>query len=141
MFPGIVHAKFHESGCIPLSTFPRNGQNMALLCPKHGPHSPPNSFFPNHYQCAQECFIPNFTILDVSHSSFFLEMAKYGSFMVKTWSLHGPLNWFFLNHNQCAQGCPMLNYTCLGVSHCPLFLEMANIWPFYCQNMVLIWSF
>merc|ERR1711954_440093 len=38
MFPGMVHAKIHNYGCIPWSTFPRNGQNMALLWPKHGPH-------------------------------------------------------------------------------------------------------
>ena len=38
MFPGRVHVKFHNSGCIPLSTFPRNGHNMALLWPKDGPH-------------------------------------------------------------------------------------------------------
>merc|ERR1712081_20094 len=78
--------------------------------------------------------MPNFTILGVSYSPLFLEMAK-------TWSSHGPSNWFFLNRNHCAQGFSMQNFTILGVSYSPLFLEMAKKWPFYCQNMVLTWSF
>ena len=61
--------------------------------------------------------------------------------MAKTRASDGPWNWFFLNHNQCAQGCSMPNFTILGVSHSPLSLKMAKMWPFYGQNMVLIWSF
>ena len=38
MFPGMLHAKFHNSRCISLSPFPRNDQNTALLWPKYGPH-------------------------------------------------------------------------------------------------------
>ena len=38
MCPGMLHAKFHNSRCIPLSPFPRNGQDMALLWPNDGPH-------------------------------------------------------------------------------------------------------
>ena len=34
----MLHAKFQNFECIPKSLFPRNGQNMALLWPKHGPH-------------------------------------------------------------------------------------------------------
>ena len=37
----------------------------------------------------------------------FLEMAKYSTFMAKTWFSYGPSNWFFLNHNHCSQGCSM----------------------------------
>ena len=35
----------------------------------------------------------------------------------------------------------MPNFTILGASHCPNFQKMAKIWPFYCQNMVLMRSF
>merc|ERR1711954_589171 len=85
--------------------------------------------------------MPNLIILGVSYVPLFLEMAKHGPFMAKTWSSHGPPNWFFLNHNSCSQGCFMPNFKILGVSHSPLFLEMAKIWPFYGHNMVLTWSF
>ena len=77
------------SHCVvyPLALFPRNGKNMALLWPKHGPS---NWFFLNKNQCAQECSKPNFTNLGVSKSSLFIEMAKiwpfYGQNMVLTWS-------------------------------------------------------
>ena len=81
--------------------------------------------------------MPNFPFFGVSNSPLFLEMAKYGPFMAKTWSSHGPSNWFFLNHNQCAPGCSMPNFTILGVSNSPLFLEMAKTCPFYGQNKVL----
>ena len=58
--------------------------------------------------------MPNFTILGVSHSPLFLEMAKiwpfYGQNMVLTWSF----KLFFLNHNQCAQGCSIPNFRFLA---------------------------
>ena len=38
MCPGMLHTKFQNSQCVPWSPFPRNGPNMALLWPKHGPH-------------------------------------------------------------------------------------------------------
>ena len=38
MCAGMLHTKFHNSDWIQWSPFPRNGQNMALLWPKHGPH-------------------------------------------------------------------------------------------------------
>merc|ERR1711954_513283 len=104
-------------------------------------HYHPNWFFLNHNLCAQGCSMPNFTILGVSHSALFLQMAKiwpfYGQNMVLTWSF----KFVFPDYNQCAQGWSMPNFTILGVSHSPLSLEMAKIWPFYCQNMVLTWSF
>merc|ERR1711954_499934 len=98
-------------------------------------------FFLNPDLCAQECSMPNFTILGLSHCPLFLEMAKIWPCYGQTGSSHGPSNWFFLNHNQYAPGCSMPNFTFLVVSHSPLFLEMAKIWPFYGQNMVLTWSF
>ena len=76
--------------------WPKHGPCMAKTWSKHGPS---NWFFLNLNQCAQECFKPNFTILGVSHSPLFLEMAKIWPFMAKTWSSHGPSNWFFLNLN------------------------------------------
>merc|ERR1712081_42090 len=84
----------------------------------------------------QECPIPNFTNLGVSHSPLSLELAKIWPFMAKTWSSHGPSNWLFLNHNHCTQGSSMPNFTILGVSHSPLFLEMAKYGPF----MAKTWS-
>ena len=80
--------------------------------------------------------MPNFTILGVSNSPIFLEMAQNGPFMAKTWSSHCPSNWFLLNHNQCSQGWSIPNFTILGVSHSPLLLEMAKYGPF----MAKTWS-
>ena len=62
--------------------------------------------------------MPNFTILGVSYDPLSLEMA-----------------------NRCFQGWSMTNFTILGVAHSPLSLKMAKIWPYYGQNIVLIWSF
>ena len=33
----MLHAKFYNSWCIPYSPFPKNGKNVAILWPKHGP--------------------------------------------------------------------------------------------------------
>merc|ERR1712081_137565 len=73
--------------CIPL----RNGQNMVLLWPKHGPHMVLKIvFFLNHNQFVQGCSMPNFTILVVSPCPLFLEMVKiwpfYGKNLILTWS-------------------------------------------------------
>ena len=126
-----------------LVIFPRNGQNIALLWPKHGPNKVLwIVFFLNYIQCAKGGSMPISTILGVTHSPLFQEMAKMKPFcgqnMVLTWSF---TLFFFLNHNHRAQGCSMPNFTILGVSHSPLFLEMVKIWPFYGQNMVLTWCF
>ena len=135
MCPGMLHAKFHNSGCNPSSPFPRNGQNMALLWPKNGPHivlQMSSSWIiinvPREatYQISQYRVYPMVP--------FSKKWPKYGPFFGKTWSSHGPSNWFFLNYNQCAQGCSMPNFAILGVSHGPLSLEMAKIWPFYAKT-------
>ena len=83
----MVNAKSHDSGCF---TFPRNGQNIALLLPKHGPHMViqiGSNLTLNH--CAQRCSIPNFTLLGLSCSPLswkWLNMAllwpKNGAHMV-----------------------------------------------------------
>ena len=85
----MLHAKFHNSLYVSHSPlFAINGQNMALLWTKHGPS---NWFFLKHNLCARGWYIQNFTILCVSHSTLFLEMAQiwpfYGQNMVLTWSL------------------------------------------------------
>ena len=41
MCPGMLHVKFHISGGIQYSLFLRNGQNLALLWPKHIPNMVP----------------------------------------------------------------------------------------------------
>ena len=142
MCPGMLHAKFHYSGCIPLYPFPRFGQNMALLWPQDVPHMVLqicSSWILINVPREAPCKISQFWVYPIV--PFSQKWPKYGPFMAKTWSSHGPSYWFFLNHNQCAQGCSMPNFTILGVSHSPLFLEMAKIWPFCGQNMVLTWSF
>ena len=138
----MLHAKFHTFWYIPSSPFHRNGQDMALLWPKEGPHMV--------LQIGSFCIIITMPREDPCQISQFFEYPivpfsqkgpKYGPFMAKKWSSHGPSDWFFPNHNQCAPGSSNQNFTILGLSHSPLFLEMAKILPFYSQNMVLTWSF
>merc|ERR1711954_159100 len=88
---GMIHAKFQILGESLSLLFLKNGQNRALLWPKHDPHMVLQIIFLNHNQCAQGCSMPNFTNLGVSHCPLFLEMAKiwpfYGQNMVLTWSV------------------------------------------------------
>ena len=67
--------------------WPKYDPFMAKTWSSYGPS---NWFFPNHNQCAQGGSMPNFTILCVSQSPLFLEMAKlcpfYGPNMVLKWS-------------------------------------------------------
>ena len=58
--------------------------------------------------------MPNFTVLDVSHSPLFLKMAKIWPYYGQTWSSHGPSNWFFPKHKNCAQGCSMPKFRVLA---------------------------
>ena len=136
MCPGMLQAEFHNSRCIPLSPFPRNGQNMALLWPKYGPHMVlkiSSSWIIINVPREAPCKISQSRVYSIVN--FSSKWQKYGPFTAKTWSSHCPSNWFFLNHNQCAQGCSMQNFTILGVSCSPLFFEMikkiALLWPKY----------
>ena len=74
---------------------------MATTWPSPGPS---NCFLLTNNQCGQGYSMPNFTILGVSNSALFLEMAKIWPFYGQNWSSSGPSNRFFLNHNQNAQG-------------------------------------
>ena len=90
-------------------------------------HGPSNWFFLNHNQCFQGWSMTNFTILGVSNSPLFLEMAKiwpfYGQNIVLTWSFK-----LVLPESQSMfPGMVHANFTILGVSHSHLFLEMAKI--------------
>ena len=81
-------SRFWVYPIIPFSQkWPKYGPFMAKTWSSHGPL---NQLFLNHNQCAQGCSMPNFTILDVSHSPLFLEMVEiwpfYGQKMVLTWS-------------------------------------------------------
>ena len=141
MCPGMLHAKFYNSGFIPLFPFPRNGQNMALLQPKVVPHMVlwiGSSWIIIVVPRDAPCQISQFWVYPIVHFSY--KWPKYGHFMAKTLSSHGPPNWFFLNHNQCSQGWSMSNFTILSASHSPLFLEMAKIWPKYGPFMAKTWS-
>ena len=140
--PSDVPCQISHCWVYPVTPFPRNGQNITLLWPKHSPHMVLYFVFswiiinvPRDAPCQSSQFWV-YPIVPLSY-----KWPRYGPFMAKTWSSHGPSNWFFLNHNQCAQGCSMSNFTILGVSHHPLFLEMAKIWPFYGQKLFLAWSF
>merc|ERR1711954_123366 len=68
--------------------WPKYGPCMAKTWSSHGPS---NWFFLNHNQCSQGGSMPTFTILGVSHSPLFIEMAKiwpfYGQNMVLTWNI------------------------------------------------------
>ena len=125
----------------PMVPFSQNGQNMAPLWPKHGPHMVlqiDSSWIIVIMPRDDPCQISQFWVYPIVPFSY--KLPKYGHFMAKTWSSHGPSSWFFMNHNQSAQGWSMPNFTILGVSHHPLFLEMAKIWPFHGQKMVFTWS-
>ena len=104
---GLLHAKSHIAECIlwpPLLEMDKICHFIAHTWSLHGPSI---WFYLNHNWCAQECCMPNFTLMDVSCSPFSWKWPKYGPFTTKTWSSHGPSNCFFLNYNQCAQGCSM----------------------------------
>ena len=116
----------------------RNGQNMALLQTKHGPHMVPKSGFswfwinvPRDTQCQ----IINCWVYPVVP---FPRNGKRRPFYGQNMVLHIGSSWILINVPRDA---PCQIFQILGVSHCPLFLEMAKIWPFYCQNIVLTWSF
>ena len=101
----------------PIVPFPRNGQNMPLLWPKQGPHmvlqivffenhnqyaqgglhGRSNWFFLTHIQCAQGSSMPNYTILGVSHSPLFIEMAKIWPFYGQSMVLKISSSWIIIN--------------------------------------------
>ena len=144
----MVHAKFHNSGCIPECPFPRYGQNMALLLPKHGPHMvlPSGSSWilinvPRDVPCqiseSKHQYWQIFSIVWLSHSvthsvsdrkkmqcSVPGQRPKAG---LKTAGLGG-IGW------------RRYRFTLLGVSGSPLFLKKAKIRPFYGHNIVLTLS-
>merc|ERR1711954_304488 len=121
MCPGMLHAKFHNSRCIPSSPFPRNGQNMDLLWPKDGLHMVlkiSSSYIIITVPREAPCQISQFRVYPIGQ--FSKKWPKYGPFMAKTWSSYGPSNRFFLNYNQYAKGCSMPNIKILGVSNSPI---------------------
>ena len=121
--PRDVPCKISHCWVYPVVSFLKNGQNRALLFPKHGPS---NWFSLNLNHCAKGSSMPNFTLLILSCSPLSLKWPKNGPFMAKTWSSIGPSNWIFLNHNHSAKGCFMPNFTILGISQNVPF--MAKTW-------------
>ena len=65
-----------------------------LIAKTWSPHGPSNGFFLIFNQCAKGFSMLNFTLLSVSCSRPFPEMAKIWPFMSKSWSSHGPSNLF-----------------------------------------------
>ena len=140
MCPGMLHAKFQNSRCIPSSPFPRNGQNMALLWPKNGPHMVlkiSSSWIIINVPREAPCKISQFRVNSIV--LFSKKWPKYGPFVAKTSSLHGPSNWLFLNFNYWTKGYSMPNFIFLGLPISP-FLKNGKNMALYGQNMVLIWS-
>ena len=87
IWPGMLHAKFHNSGCIPLSPFPRKGQNMALLWPKDGPHMVlqiNSSWIIINVAMEAPCQISQFWVYPIP--PFF----RNGQNMALSWPIHGP---------------------------------------------------
>merc|ERR1712114_4390 len=141
MCPGMLHAKFHNSGCIPWCLFPKNGKYGSFMAKTWSSHGPSNWFFLNHNQCAPGCSMPNFTILVVSNSPLFLEMAQiwpfYGQNMVLTWS-------FKLVLPESLSICPGIlhakfpNSGCIPLSPFPRNGQnMALLWPKHGPHIVL----
>ena len=111
------------------STLSQEWKNMAPLWPKHGPHMFLQTSFLNLIQCAQQCSMPNFTIL----GPLFLEMAKiwpfYGQNMVLTLS-------FKLSLPESYSMCPGMLYAKFNNFGC----IPQSPFPRNGQNMALLWS-
>ena len=75
----------------PVDPFLKMAKIWPFMAKTWSSYGPSKYFFLNYNQCAQGCSLANFTILCVSHSPLYLEMAKicpfYGQSMVLTWSL------------------------------------------------------
>merc|ERR1711954_204191 len=108
-------------------------------------HGPSNWFFLIHSQCAPGCSMPNFTILSVSNSPLFLEMAKIWSFYGQNMVLTGSFKLLFVNHNQCAKGilhAKFQNSRCIPPSPFPRNgQKMALLWPKQGPQMLLYIDF
>ena len=112
------------------SPFPRNGQNVVLLWPKHGPHIILKiGFLLSLNDCGPHMVlrigslwifinVPRDVPFQISHCWVYpvAPTPRNGKNMAILWPKHGPLNWLWLNLNQFAQGCFMPNLTLLGVS-------------------------
>ena len=83
MCPGMLHAKFHIAGFILKLPF----IEMALYGKTLFSHGLSNWFFLNFNQCAQGCYMPNFTLLWVYPVDPFPKNNQNMAFMAKTWSL------------------------------------------------------
>ena len=118
--PSDVTSQISQCWVYPVAPFPRNGQNLALLWPKHGPHmilligsSWILIIVPSDAPC-------RISLCWVNPVSPFPRYGQIGPFMAKTWPSHGPSNWISLNLNHCEQGCPMPNFILLHLSCSPL---------------------
>ena len=99
---GMIHAKIPFAGWILKLPLQESLQCCPFITQKWSSLGPLHRLFLNLNQHSQECSMPNFTILGVSCSPIFLEMAKI-------WPFHGPnmlliwsSNWFLRNHTWCA---------------------------------------
>ena len=113
--PRDVPCKISHCLVYPVAPFPRNGQNMALLWPKNGPHlvlQIGSSWIIINLPREAPCQISQFWVYPIVPSSW--KWPKYGPFMAKTWSTHSTSNWFSLNHNKYALGCSMPNFRVLS---------------------------
>ena len=75
-----------------------------------------------------------------------LEREKEGYYMVQIWIQYGLTICRTDKKNQSVHSSTRPDvYSCARFSTLPLsdsaILDVAKIWPLYCQNMVLIWSF
>ena len=129
----MLHTKFHNSRCIPLSPFPRNGQNMALLWPKHGPHVVLKIgsiwiliVMPRDIPCQiSYCWVY------ISCSPLSSKLQKYGPFWPKQGS-HMVL--------QIGSSLILINVprdAPCQISHC--WVCPVDPFPRNCQNMALLW--
>merc|ERR1712082_167582 len=112
----IQEEQISQFGMYPVVPFPwkwpKYGPFMAKTWPSHGPS---NWIFLNHNQCAPGCSMPNLTILGVSNSPLFLEMAQiwpfYGQNMVLTLS-------FKLVVPESQSLCPVMFYAKFHIAGC-----------------------
>ena len=127
----MLPAKFHNSRGILLSPFLRNGQNIALLWPKHGPNMV--------LQIGLSLIlsdVPRDAWCQIWHCRVYTVAPFYGLFIAQLWSSQCPSNLFFWNLNQWAKECSIPKFTLLGVSCSHFFRRCHEYGPFMAQ----LWS-
>ena len=123
--------------CSPLST---NGQNMAFLLSKHGPHMVLQIGFPE-----SQSLCPGMLHATFHNSGGILSpFLRNGQNMAPLWPKPGPHLFLHIGSSWISAMCLGLFRANFHIAWCILYPPirvLAKIWPFYGQNMTLTWSF